>query len=139
MAQHLEGLMSTSMEKIRELVDVNTIIGEPVNSPDGTIIIPVSKVSFGFVAGGSDIPASVPKEVFAGGSGAGITIKPQAFIVITRDGDVKMLEIGSKDTPVESLIDGVPGIVAKVKDIFSKKPDSAEVDNASKADYKEEQ
>ncbi len=119
MAQHLEGLMSTSMEKIRELVDVNTIIGEPVESPDGTVIIPVSKVSFGF-------PASVPKEVFAGGSGAGISIKPQAFIVITRDGDVKMLELGAKDSPVDSLIEGVPGIVAKVKDIFAKKSDASE-------------
>lgn len=123
MAQHLEGLMSTSMEKIRELVDVNTIIGEPVESPDGTIIIPVSKVSFGFVSGGSDIPASVPKEVFAGGAGAGITIKPQAFIVIERDGDVKMLELGAKDSPVDSIVEGIPGIVSKVKDIFTKKPE----------------
>ena len=65
--------MGTSMEKIRELVDVNTIIGDPITSPDGTIIIPVSKVSFGFVAGGSDLPTKAPKEVFAGGSGAGKT------------------------------------------------------------------
>lgn len=123
MAQHLEGLMSTSMEKIRELVDVNTIVGEPVASPDGTVIIPISKVSFGFVSGGSDIPATAPKEVFAGGSGAGITIKPQAFIVIKRDGSVQMLELGAKDSPVDSLIENVPGIVAKVKDIFSKNPE----------------
>ena len=75
MAQHLEGLMSTSMEKIRELVDVNTIVGNPITSPDGTIIIPVSKVSFGFVSGGSDIPAKVEKDVFAGGSGAGICFR----------------------------------------------------------------
>lgn len=95
-----------------------------MEAPDGTIIIPVSKVSFGFVAGGSDIPASVPKDVFAGGSGAGISIKPQAFIVISRDGDVKMLELGAKDSPVDSLIEGVPGIVAKVKDIFGKKSDN---------------
>ena len=72
--QHpINGLMGTSMEKIRELVDVNTIIGDPITSPDGTIIIPVSKVSFGFVAGGSDLPTKAPKEVFAGGSGAGIS------------------------------------------------------------------
>lgn len=126
MAQHLEGLMGTSMEKIRELVDVNTIIGEPVESPDGTIIIPVSKVSFGFVSGGSDIPAGVPKEVFAGGTGAGVTIKPQAFIVIDRDGEVKMLELGAKDSPVDSLVEGIPGIVSKVKDIFAKKPEDKE-------------
>lgn len=123
MAEHLEGLMSTSMEKIRELVDVNTIIGEPINSPDGTIIIPISKVSFGFVSGGSDIPSTVSKEVFAGGSGAGITIKPQAFIVIQTDGNVKMLELGSKESPIDNIVENVPGIISKVKDIFSKKDD----------------
>lgn len=129
MAEHLEGLMSTSMEKIRDLVDVNTIIGEPVTSPDGTIIIPISKVSFGFVSGGSDIPAQVTKEVFAGGSGAGISIKPEAFIIIKRDGDVKMLELGSKDSPVDSIIEGVPGIISKVKDIFSKKEEDSSEDD----------
>lgn len=121
MAEHLEGLMSTSMDKIRELVDVNTIVGNPITSPDGTIIIPISKVSFGFVSGGSDIPASVPKEVFAGGSGAGVTIKPQAFIIVKRDGDVELKELGAKDSPVESILESAPGIVAKVKDIFGKK------------------
>lgn len=127
MAQHLEGLMGTSMEKIRELVDVNTIIGDPISSPDGTIIIPVSKVTFGFVAGGSDIPAKVAKDVFAGGSGAGITIKPQAFIVVKTDGDVKLLEMGAKDNGVvDGLIGGIPDLITKVKDIFSKDKDEAE-------------
>ena len=126
MAQHLEGLMSTSMEKIRELVDVNTIIGDPVNAPDGTIIIPVSKVSFGFVAGGSDIPSKTQKEVFGGGSGAGITIKPQAFIVIKTDGDVKMLELGSTESPIEGLISGAPDLINKVKEIFAKDKNTEE-------------
>ena len=126
MAEHLEGLMSTSMEKIRELVDVNTIIGDPVTSPDGTVVIPVSKVSFGFVSGGSDIPSTVPKEVFAGGSGAGVTIKPQAFIVVKRDGDVEMLELGAKSSPVDGLIEGIPGLVSKVKEMFGKKGDDGE-------------
>ena len=124
MAQHLEGLMSTSMEKIRELVDVNTIIGDPVNCPDGTIIIPVSKVSFGFVAGGSDIPSKTQKEVFGGGSGAGITIKPQAFIIIKTDGDVKMLELGASESPIEGLISGAPDLINKVKEIFAKDKDA---------------
>lgn len=137
MAEHLEGLMSTSMEKIRELVDVNTIIGEPLTAPDGTIIIPISKVSFGFVSGGSDIPSQVSKEVFAGGSGAGISIKPQAFIIIKRDGDVKMLELGSKDSPVDTLIEGVPGIISKVKDIFSKKDEDSSEDDSEGSDEEE--
>ncbi len=120
--QHpINGLMSTSMEKIRELVDVNTIIGDPITSPDGTIIIPVSKVSFGFVAGGSDLPTKAPKDVFAGGSGAGITINPQAFIVVQRDGEVKMLELGAgTGNALEGIIGGVPDLISKVKAIFSK-------------------
>ena len=123
----INNLMTTSMEKIRELVDVNTIIGEPITSPDGTIIIPVSKVSFGFVSGGSDIPAQSPKEVFAGGSGAGITIKPVAFIVVQRDGEVKMLELGaSGGGALEGIISGAPELIAKVKDMFGKKGDNKE-------------
>ena len=132
MAEHLEGLMSTSMEKIRELVDVNTIVGNPVTSPDGTVIIPISKVSFGFVSGGSDIPSSVPKEVFAGGSGAGITIKPQAFIVVKRDGSVEMLELGAKSSPVDGIIEGIPDLVTKVKDLFGKKDKDVEEEDKAK-------
>lgn len=121
MAQHLEGLMNTSMEKIRELVDVNTIVGNPITSPDGTIIIPISKVSFGFVSGGSDIPAKVEKEVFAGGAGAGITIKPQAFIVIQPSGEVKMLELGAKGGALDGIVENAPELLNKVKEIFAKK------------------
>lgn len=122
MADHpIQGLMGTAMEKIRELVDVNTIIGDPITSPDGTIIIPVSKVSFGFVAGGSDIPSKATKEIFAGGSGAGISIHPQAFIIVQRDGDVKLLEMGATgNSAIEGIIGGVPDLISKVKDIFSK-------------------
>lgn len=121
MAEHLQGLMNTSMEKIRELVDVNTIVGEAITSPDGTIIIPISKVSFGFVSGGSDIPAKTANEVFAGGSGAGVSIKPQAFIVVKTDGDVRLLECseGKESNLVEGIITGVPDLISKVKDIFS--------------------
>ena len=117
--QHpINGLMDTSMEKIRELVDVNTIIGDPITSPDGTIIIPVSKVSFGFVAGGS---------------GAGITINPQAFIVVQRDGDVKMLELGAGGgSAIEGIIGGVPDLISKIKAIFSK-------DNGEESEEKTEE
>ena len=123
MAQHLEGLMSTSMEKIRQLVDVNTIIGNPITTPDGTTIIPISKVSFGFASGGSDIPAKVEKEVFGGSAGAGVTIKPQAFIVVSPTGDTKILELGAKGSPVDSLIESAPDLLNKAKEIFGKKKD----------------
>lgn len=124
--------MSTSMEKIRDLVDVNTIIGNPISSPDGTTIIPISKVSFGFVSGGSDIPAKVEKDVFAGGSGAGITIKPQAFIVISKDGNAKILELGGKASPIDGIIENAPELLNKVKDLFGKKKDG-EGENAEAA------
>ena len=124
MADHpIQGLMSTAMQKIRELVDVNTIVGEPITAPDGTILIPVSKVSFGFVAGGSDLPTALPKNLFAGGSGAGISIKPEAFIVIAKTGDVKLLQMHESSSPVDSLISGAPELINKVKEIFSKKED----------------
>ena len=126
MADHLKGLLSSSMEKIRDLVDVNAIIGDPITSADGTIIIPVSKVTFGFVSGGSDIPAKATSDVFAGGAGAGVTIKPQAFIVVKRDGDVKLLEVGGENSFIDGLITGVPDLINKVKTIFGKETDQEE-------------
>lgn len=126
MAQHLEELMSTSMEKIHDLVDVDTIIGSPITTPDGTTIIPVSKVSFGFASGGSDIPAKVEKDVFGGGAGAGVTIKPQAFIVISPTGESKILEMGAKNSAVDSLMESAPELLNKVKELFGKKKDEEE-------------
>lgn len=123
------------MEKIHEMVDVNTIIGDPITSPDGTIVIPVSKVSFGFVSGGSDLPVQAA-EKFAGGSGAGVTVKPVAFIIIKKDGDVKLLEVGAKGSPVDGIIEAVPGLVEKIKAMIDKKKgeDTETADELSKLD-----
>ncbi len=129
MSNSIEGILGVSMEKIREMVDVNTIIGDAVTSPDGTTIIPVSKVSFGFASGGSDLPVQTA-EKFAGGAGAGVTVKPVAFIVISKTGDVKMLELGSgKPSAVEGIIDAVPGLIEKIKGFIGdkkKKDDESE-------------
>jgi len=118
----IEGIMGVSMEKIHEMTDVNTIIGDPITSPDGTVVIPVSKVSFGFVSGGSDLPMQAA-ERFAGGSGAGVTVKPVAFIVIKNDGDVKLLELGAKGGKFDGIIDAVPGLIEKIKGMVGKKKD----------------
>lgn len=120
----IEGIMGISMDKIREMVDVNTIIGEPITA-EGTVIIPVSKVSFGFASGGSDLPTQAA-EKFAGGAGAGVTVKPQAFIVIKADGDVKLLELGSSTSPVESVLDAVPGLIGKIKELIGSKGEADE-------------
>ncbi len=111
----IEEIMGVSMDKIREMVDINTIIGEPISSPDGTIIIPVSKVSFGFVSGGSDLPSQAADKF------AGVTVKPQSFIVIKRDGEVKLLEMGEKASPIESVVDALPDIVEKIKSMLPEK------------------
>ena len=123
MSNSIEGVLGVSMEKIREMVDVNTIIGDPISAPNGTTIIPVSKVSFGFASGGSDLPAQAA-EKFAGGAGAGVTVKPQAFIVIKADGDVELLELGGKTSPMEGIIDSIPGLIGKIKDLVGKKKDN---------------
>ena len=140
MSNAIEGILGVSMEKIREMVDVNTIIGQPIqadgvtiigdpiSAPNGTTIIPVSKVSFGFASGGSDLPTQAA-EKFAGGAGAGVTVKPQAFIVIKTDGDVELLELGGagKTSPLEGVVEAIPGVIGKIKDLVGKKnSDSAD-------------
>ena len=90
----IDGMLGTTMEKIKEMVDVDSVIGKPITTPDGTTVIPISKVSYGFASGGSDFPAkSQPaKDFFGGGAGAGITITPIAFLSIC-NGDVKLIQV----------------------------------------------
>ena len=90
----INSLMATSMSSIKDMVDVNTIIGDAITTPDGTVIIPVSKVAFGFGAGGSDYPNQKDnrQQPFGGGSGAGISINPIAFLIVN-GGNIKLLQI----------------------------------------------
>ena len=119
MAHPVEGVMGVSMEKIREMVDVETIIGDPITA-EGVAIIPVSKVSFGFASGGSDLPTQAA-EKFAGGSGAGVTVKPVAFIVIKADGNVSLMELGAKGSPLDGVMEALPGVVEKIKGFMAEK------------------
>lgn len=115
----IQGLMGVTMEKIREMVDVNTIIGEPIACGDGVTILPVSKVSYGFASGGSDLPAKVEKDLFGGGSGAGISIHPVAFLVIA-NGDVKLLQLTVDASTPNALINLVPDLMDKVSSYMKK-------------------
>lgn len=120
MSDHpINDLMATSMEKIKEMVDVNTIIGDPITAPDGTMIIPVSKVSFGFASGGSDLPTKVERQTFGGAGGAGITLQPLAFLVVS-NGDVKLLSMTNGDDNVNNLLNMVPQVVDRVGALFQK-------------------
>ena len=122
MEQGVQGLLGVSMEKIREMVDVNTVIGDPISLPDGTVLIPVSKVSYGFAAGGSDLPSKTQTALFGGGSGAGIHITPIAFLVVA-NGDVRMMPMVSKPDSNDKLVSMVPDLVDKVTGLFKKDKD----------------
>ena len=117
----IEGLMSDAMEHIKQMVDVNTIVGNPVTTPDGTTIIPISKVAFGFGAGGSEFAAKPDNTktdgaLFGGGSGGGVSISPVAFLVVNSE-QIKLLPVSSKSTPTDKLIDLVPELINKVNKI----------------------
>lgn len=116
----INGLMDTTMKKIKEMIDVNTIIGDPITTPDGTTIIPVSKVSYGFASGGSDLPTKKDnKDCFGGGSGAGVTINPVAFLYVCK-GNVKLIPIEKYDGAVDRIVGMVPEVLDKVSDMFKK-------------------
>ena len=127
MEHPIGSLMDTTMEKIKEMIDVNTIIGEPITSPDGTLIIPVSKVSYGFAAGGSDLPTKKEnKDCFGGGSGAGVTIQPVAFLTVYQ-GDVRLVSVDREEGTADKLVNMLPDVLKKVKGVFKKdKSESAD-------------
>lgn len=138
MSEHhpISDLMTETMSKIKEMVDVNTIIGNPIVAADGTTVIPVSKVSLGFGAGGSEFAskhaASGSPLAFGGGSGAGVTVSPVCFLVIGKDGSANILGINAQasDT-VDRLVEMIPGAINKVSNFVSgfkgKTEDAAEV------------
>ena len=114
-------LLGISIEKIKEMADVNAIIGEPIKLADGTTIIPVSKVSYGFASGGSDLPSKYDKDLFGGGAGAGVSIKPEGFLVISPDGSAKMVNMEGSNDPISNAIDKAPAIIDKITNIMNKK------------------
>ncbi|WP_124098473.1 GerW family sporulation protein [Ruminococcus sp. Marseille-P6503] len=116
----LESLVKTAMEKIREMTDCETVVGKPIVTSDGTTVIPVSKVSFGFASGGSDLPTKTTKDQFGGGSGAGITIQPMAFIVI-HNGETKLLQMTTNTSYENAVVNLVPEVVDKIIDFVDKK------------------
>ena len=116
--QSASGILGTSIEKIKDLVDVSTIIGDPMDLGDGIKIIPVSKVSYGFASGGSDFPSKSNAELFGGG-GAGITITPIAFIVVN-NGEVSIKHISTEEGSIERTIGMIPDVVNSVTDVVNK-------------------
>lgn len=150
MSEHpIQGLMRTAMENLREMVDVNTIVGDPVTTPDGsTVILPVSKVGFGFAAGGSEFTAEQDHEdrghadnrsissfeskptssvafPFGGGSGGGVSITPIAFLVVGVHG-VKVVPLDHSTRLIERLLDSAPMLVEKLTSALGNKSQQKE-------------
>lgn len=121
----ISGIMDVTMEKIRSMVDAQTIIGDPMKVDDVTII-PVSKVSFGLATGGSDFKGKTDKIMFGGGGGAGVSISPISFLVI-KNSEVKMLNVVKQETSTDRAIALVPELFDKITDLFKK--DNKETDN----------
>ena len=131
MSDHpINSLMDTSMKKIKEMVDVNAIIGDPITAPDGTTIIPVSKVTYGFASGGSDLPTKKEnRDCFGGGSGAGITIQPVGFLTITK-GNVKFLPVEKYDGAADRIVGMIPEAFDKISSFIKKdKEDKTDLEN----------
>ena len=112
-------ILSSTIEKIRGLVDTSTIIGEAIYADGGVTIIPVSKVTYGFASGGADFPSKSNQELFGGGGGAGVTITPVAFLVIS-DGEVTLKHITAYDNAAERVVNLVPEMFDKVTGLVKK-------------------
>ena len=120
------GILETTIEKVKDLVNVSTIIGEPMKVEGGVTIIPVSKVTYGFASGGSDFPSKSNQDIFGGGGGAGVTIMPIAFLVIDAYGNVDIKHITAFDNAAERIVGLVPEMFDKVSNAINKaKKDAA--------------
>lgn len=132
MSTPIEGLMGQAMGNLKQMIDVNTIVGEPITTADGTTVIPVSKVAFGFGAGGSEFSAKPTDKMhdqpmFGGGCGGGVSVSPVAFLVIKND-TIRLMPISSSLTTVDRIVDLIPEVLNKFNKFI----------NEMKADKKEE-
>ena len=118
MATPIEGLMSEVMSKLKQMIDVDTIVGDCITTSDGTTVIPVSKVAFGFGAGGSEFSAKPLDEkkdqaLFGGGRGGGVSVKPMAFLVIKND-SIRLLPVTNSISTVDKVVDMIPDLLTKL-------------------------
>ena len=120
MSDNIKNLLSDAVDKIRNMSSVDTIIGDPIDLGDGIKAIPVSKISYGFASGGSDIPtAKTSKEIFGGGGGAGVTVTPVAFLVV-QNGNVKMLNVDLKPTSIDRAVELIPDMFDRIVAMINK-------------------
>lgn len=114
------GILESTIEKVKDLVNVSTIIGEPIKVEGSVTVIPVSKVTYGFASGGSDFPSRTNQDIFGGGGGAGVTITPVAFLIIDAYGNVDIKHITAFDNAAERVVSLVPEMFDKVSGVINK-------------------
>lgn len=114
--RNIEGLLGVAMEKLGGMMQVNTVVGEPVLA-GGTTIIPISKVSLGFVAGGGEYGLKNQGPAFGGGSGGGVSVAPVGFLTSERDGALRYIPVGGQE-PLEKLLDMTPGLLSKLEELL---------------------
>ena len=119
MENKVQNLMGLSIDKIKEMVDVNTVIGEPMTLADGMTLIPVSRVAYGFASGGSDLSTKGTQELFGGGGGAGITIVPIAFLCV-QNGNVRVVPMVSVPDTLNQAVNMIPDVVDRIGGFFQK-------------------
>lgn len=131
----MQEMIRTSLESIRAMVDANTVVGTPIETPAGTTVIPISKVSVGYASGGIDSKKIEEKKMFAGGGGTGLTVQPVCFLAVHANGDVEMIPLGGEGAPdtvdkIAGIIEKAPDILSKIKTLFArkKKKSDAEAD-----------
>lgn len=137
----IENLLKSTMENLKDMIDVNTIVGDAVESKDGSLIIPISKVSFGFVSGGSEFNNGSGEKIdskypFGGGSGAGITVKPVAFLV-TKGDSLRLLSLDHQNT-YDKIVDSVPQLMDYIKGMVNCKDKKFDNDKHHKTDVDSE-
>lgn len=112
-------IMQSTIDKVRDLANSETVIGKPIEIGENTVIIPVSKLSLGFASGGSDFPSKNPKDLFGGGGGAGITVTPKAFLVV-ENGNVRLLQLAKDGEAIDRLVNMIPDAVNQISSLFNK-------------------
>ena len=132
-ASSIKDIITSSLDKIRTIIDADTVVGKEITTKSGTVIIPISKVSMGFASGGLDLPNKQNQNKnFGGGGGTGVTVSPIGFLVVTPDGKVEMLPmVQEKSGPIDQIaeiLDRTPEIIDRVKSVFTGNTDASEAE-----------
>ena len=132
----IEGIMYTALQGLKSMIDVNTIVGDAITSPDGSVIIPISKVAIGFGVGGTEFEkfnakksdaSGEPKNMFGGGTGGGISLTPEAFLVVG-NGKIRMISVTPQNSIYDRLVDIVPDAIDRIAEMIKPKDKAADVE-----------